>query len=48
MHIYKDSIIHIGFKYLRYILWIGGALERTLWKTHFGRGYGTVIRQTNE
>jgi hypothetical protein len=24
------------------------ALDRTLWKTHFGRGYGPVIRQTTE
>jgi len=24
------------------------ALNQTLWRTHFGRGYGTVIRQTTE
>jgi hypothetical protein len=24
------------------------ALDRTLWKTHFGRGYGPVVRQTTE
>ena len=24
------------------------ALERTLWKTHFRRGYGPVVRQTTE
>jgi hypothetical protein len=24
------------------------ALDRTLWRTHFGRGYGPVIRQTTE
>jgi len=24
------------------------ALDSTLWKTHFGRGYGPVARQTNE
>ena len=22
------------------------ALDRTLWRTHFGRGYGPVVRQT--
>jgi len=22
------------------------ALDRTLWKTHIGRGYGPVVRQT--
>jgi hypothetical protein len=25
-----------------------GALDRTLWRTRFGRGYGPVIRQTAE
>jgi hypothetical protein len=24
------------------------ALDHTLWRTHFGRGYGPVIRQTTE
>jgi hypothetical protein len=24
------------------------ALDRTLWRTHFGRGYGPVARQTAE
>jgi hypothetical protein len=24
------------------------ALDRTLWRTHFGRGYGPVVRQTKE
>jgi hypothetical protein len=24
------------------------ALDRTLWKTRFGRGYGPVVRQTTE
>jgi len=24
------------------------ALDRTVWKTCFGRGYGTVVRQTTE
>jgi len=24
------------------------ALDRTLWRTHFGRGYGPVIRQNTE
>jgi hypothetical protein len=24
------------------------ALDRTLWRTHFGRGYGPVVRQTTE
>jgi hypothetical protein len=24
------------------------ALDRTLWRTRFGRGYGTVVRQTRE
>ena len=24
------------------------ALVHTLWKTHFGRGYGPVVRQTTE
>jgi hypothetical protein len=24
------------------------ALARTLWRTHFGRGYGPVVRQTAE
>jgi hypothetical protein len=23
------------------------ALDRTLWRTRFGRGYGPVVRQTN-
>jgi hypothetical protein len=23
-------------------------LDRTLWRTHFGRGYGHVVRQTAE
>jgi hypothetical protein len=22
------------------------ALDRTMWRTHFGRGFGTVVRQT--
>jgi len=22
------------------------ALDRTLWRTHFGRGYGLVVRET--
>jgi hypothetical protein len=25
-----------------------GALDRTLWRTGFGRGYGPVVRQTTE
>jgi hypothetical protein len=24
------------------------ALDRTLWRIRFGRGYGTVVRQTTE
>jgi hypothetical protein len=24
------------------------ALDRTLWRSHFGRGYGPVVRQTAE
>jgi hypothetical protein len=24
------------------------ALDHTLWRTHFGRGYGPVVRQTTE
>jgi hypothetical protein len=24
------------------------ALDRTLWRTHFGTGYGPVVRQTTE
>jgi hypothetical protein len=24
------------------------ALDRTLWRTHFGRNYGPVVRQTTE
>jgi hypothetical protein len=24
------------------------ALDRTVWRTHFGRGYGPVVRQTIE
>jgi hypothetical protein len=24
------------------------ALDRSLWRTHFGRGYGPVVRQTAE
>jgi len=24
------------------------ALDRTLWRTHFGRDYGPVVRQTAE
>jgi hypothetical protein len=24
------------------------ALGRTVWRTHFGRGYGPVVRQTAE
>jgi hypothetical protein len=24
------------------------ALHRTVWRTHFGRGYGPVVRQTAE
>jgi hypothetical protein len=24
------------------------ALDRTLWRTSFGRGYGPVVRQTTE
>jgi hypothetical protein len=24
------------------------AIARTLWRTHFGRGYGPVVRQTAE
>jgi hypothetical protein len=24
------------------------ALDRTLWRTHFGRGYGPVVRHTTE
>jgi hypothetical protein len=24
------------------------ALDRTLWRTRFGRGYGTVVRQSAE
>jgi hypothetical protein len=24
------------------------ALDRTLWRSHFGRGYGPVVRQTTE
>jgi hypothetical protein len=24
------------------------ALDRTLWRTHFGRGYGPVVRQTTD
>jgi hypothetical protein len=24
------------------------ALDRTLWRTRFGRGYGPVVRQTRE
>jgi hypothetical protein len=24
------------------------ALDRTLWRTRFGRGYGPVIKQTTE
>jgi hypothetical protein len=24
------------------------ALDLTLWRTHFGRGYGLVVRQTTE
>jgi hypothetical protein len=24
------------------------ALDRTLWKTRFGRGYGPVVRETTE
>jgi hypothetical protein len=24
------------------------ALDRILWRTRFGRGYGTVVRQTTE
>ena len=24
------------------------ALDRTMWRTRFGRGYGTVVRQTTE
>jgi hypothetical protein len=24
------------------------ALDRNLWRTHFGRGYGPVVRQTTE
>jgi hypothetical protein len=24
------------------------ALDRTMWRTRFGRGYGTVLRQTTE
>jgi hypothetical protein len=24
------------------------ALDRTLWRTHYGRGYGPVVRQTAE
>jgi hypothetical protein len=26
----------------------GEALDRTLWRTRFGRGYGPVVRQTTE
>jgi hypothetical protein len=26
----------------------GEAIGRTLWRTHFGRGYGPVLRQTAE
>ena len=25
-----------------------GAIDRTLWRTHSGRGYGHVVRQTTE
>jgi hypothetical protein len=25
-----------------------GALDRTLWRTLFGRGYGLVVRQSKE
>jgi hypothetical protein len=25
-----------------------GALDRTLWRTRFGRGYGPVVRQTTK
>jgi hypothetical protein len=24
------------------------AIDRTVWRTHFGRGYGPVVRQTTE
>jgi hypothetical protein len=24
------------------------ALDRTMWRAHFGRGFGLVVRQTNE
>jgi hypothetical protein len=24
------------------------ALDRTMWTTHFGRGFGPLVRQTNE
>jgi replicative superfamily II helicase len=32
----------------RYWKWKEEALDCTLWRTHFGRGYGRVVRQTTE
>jgi hypothetical protein len=32
----------------RHWKWKEEALDRTLWRTRFGRGYGPVVRQTAE
>jgi hypothetical protein len=32
----------------RYWKWKEEALDRTPWRTRFGRGYGPVVRQTTE
>jgi hypothetical protein len=32
----------------RYWKFKEGALDRTLWRSRFGRGYGPVVRQTAE
>jgi hypothetical protein len=32
----------------RYWKWKEEALDRTVWRTRFGRGYGPVVRQTTE
>ena len=32
-----------GYSHLK-----GEALDRTMWRAHFGRGFGLVVRQTTE
>jgi hypothetical protein len=42
------QVLYVFTEAIRYCKFKAEALDRTLWRTRFGRGYGPVVRQTTE